>query len=50
MRRRRSARADAGFAPAPADVASVRRRLLAELAPFVPIPLLAAAMARGVGR
>jgi putative membrane protein len=49
MRWKRAARSDAGYAPAPADVASVRRWMLAELALFVPIPLLAAAMARGVG-
>jgi putative membrane protein len=46
---KRTARADASYAPALADVASVRRWMLAELALFVPIPLLAAAMARGVG-
>jgi len=38
-----------GFAAAEADVASTRRWLGAELALFVPIPLLAAAMARAVG-
>jgi len=38
-----------GFAVAAADVASTRRWLTVELALFVPIPLLAAAMARAVG-
>ena len=38
-----------GFAVAQADVASTRRWLGVELALFVPIPLLAAAMARAVG-
>ena len=38
-----------GFAVAEADLASTRRWLVAELALFVPIPLLAAAMARAVG-
>jgi putative membrane protein len=49
IRWKRSALADARYAPAPAEVASVRRWMLAELALFVPIPLLAAAMVRGVG-
>ena len=49
LRWKRRLRADAAFeAPGP-EVAVVRRWLLAELALFVPIPLLAAAMARGVG-
>ncbi|MBW8759357.1 MAG: DUF2214 family protein [Burkholderiales bacterium] len=38
-----------GFAVPDADLASTRRWLTAELALFVPIPLLAAAMARAVG-
>lgn len=38
-----------GFAVAEADLAGTRRWLAAELALFVPIPLLAAAMARAVG-
>ncbi|HEX7688883.1 MAG TPA: DUF2214 family protein, partial [Burkholderiaceae bacterium] len=46
LRWKRAARADAGFTPTAAEVAATRRWLLAELALFVPIPLLAAAMAR----
>jgi putative membrane protein len=41
--------ADPGFAPAAGEVADVRRWIAIELALFVPIPLLAAAMARGYG-
>jgi len=41
--------ADAGFVPAEAEVSRVRRLVQAELVLFVPIPLLAAAMARGYG-
>ena len=40
---------DAGFVVQEPDVASTRRWLTVELALFVPIPLLAAAMARGIG-
>ena len=40
---------DRAFAVAQDDLASTRRWLTVELALFVPIPLLAAAMARGVG-
>ena len=36
-------------APSVAEVASVRRYVVAEMLLFVPIPLLAAAMARGFG-
>ena len=46
---KKAARADAAFDPAAAEVAFVPRCLLAELLLFVPIPLLAAAMARGFG-
>lgn len=46
---KRQLQADAGFMPAEAEVSRVRRLLRAELALFVPIPLLAAAMARGYG-
>ncbi|MGN6525081.1 MAG: DUF2214 family protein [Burkholderiaceae bacterium] len=49
LRWKRALRADAGFSPPAAEVAGTRRWLLAELVLFVPIPLLAAAMARGVG-
>ena len=42
-------RADPGFAPAHAEVTAIRRWIATELALFVPIPLLAAAMARGYG-
>ena len=46
---KKSARRDAAFVVPAADLASTRRWLGVELALFVPIPLLAAAMARGVG-
>ena len=49
LRWRKATRRDAGFVVAEADVASTRRWLTVELALFVPIPLLAAAMARGIG-
>ncbi len=49
LRWKKAVARDAGFAVAPADLADTRRWLAAELALFVPIPLLAAAMARGVG-
>ena len=46
---KKSLRRDGGFVVAEPDLASPRRWLAVELALFVPIPLLAAAMARGVG-
>ena len=49
LRWRKALRADAGFEPPAAEVALVRRWLLVELLLFVPVPLLAAAMARGFG-
>ena len=49
VRWKKQQRADPGFAPAPVEVALVRRWIATELALFVPIPLLAAAMARGYG-
>jgi len=49
LRWRKATRRDAAFVVAEADVASTRRWLTVELALFVPIPLLAAAMARGIG-
>ena len=49
LRWKKAARRDAGFVVAEAEAASTRRWLAVELALFVPIPLLAAAMARGVG-
>ena len=45
----RASRADAGFRPAAAAVATVRRVLWSEVALFAFIPLCAAAMARGYG-
>lgn len=42
-------RAQPGYAPSAAEVAGVRRLLVVELLLFVPLPLLAAAMARGFG-
>ena len=49
LRWKKATRRDAAFVVAAPDVASTRRWLTVELALFVPIPLLAAAMARGVG-
>ena len=49
LRWKKAAARDAGFVVPEPDVASTRRWLTVELALFVPIPLLAAAMARGVG-
>ncbi len=49
LRWKKAARRDGGFLVAEAPLASTRRWLALELALFVPIPLLAAAMARGVG-
>ncbi len=49
LRWRKATRRDPGFVVAEPLLASTRRWLEAELALFVPIPLLAAAMARGVG-
>jgi putative membrane protein len=49
LRWRTAARRDPGFVVAEPLLASTRRWLVAELALIVPIPLLAAAMARGVG-
>jgi putative membrane protein len=49
LRWKKSVRRDAAFTVAESDLASMRRWLAVELALFVPIPLLAAAMARGVG-
>ena len=49
LRWKKATRRDAGYVVAEPDVASTRRWLTIELALFVPIPLLAAAMARGVG-
>jgi len=49
VRWKRALQADPGFAPAPGEVAAVRRWIATELVLFVPIPLLAAAMARGYG-
>lgn len=49
LRWNKAARRDAGFVVAEAEVAGARRWLAVELALFVPIPLLAAAMARGIG-
>ncbi|NVD99745.1 DUF2214 family protein [Massilia sp. BJB1822] len=42
-------RADAGFVPSSAEIAALRPLLLAELLLFAAIPVLAAAMARGIG-
>jgi len=49
LRWNRAARRDASFVAPERDVASTRAWIKAELALFVPIPLLAAAMARGFG-
>ena len=49
LRWKKAAARDAQFVVPERDVASTRAWLKAELALFVPIPLLAAAMARGVG-
>ena len=49
LRWKKAARRDAGFTVDEPLLASTRRWLTLELALFVPIPLLAAAMARGVG-
>jgi putative membrane protein len=44
-----SARQDAAFVPPRADIASLRRLLLAEIHVFAVIPVCAAIMARGIG-
>ena len=49
IRWKRALQADAAFTPSAAEVTGVRRLMAIELALFVPIPLLAAAMARGYG-
>jgi putative membrane protein len=49
IRWRRALAGDAAFAPAPADIANVRRFLWAEAAVFALIPAFAVAMARGYG-
>jgi len=49
LRWKKAAARDARFVAGDAQVASTRRWLAAELMLFVPMPLLAAAMARGVG-
>ena len=49
LRWKKAAARDADFVVAQGDLANTRRWLTIELALFVPIPLLAAAMARGVG-
>jgi len=49
LRWKRAVAREPGFAVAEPDIVSTRRWLAAELALFVPIPLLAAAMARAVG-
>jgi putative membrane protein len=49
LRWKKAVTRDAGFVVGQDDLASTRRWLQVELALFVPIPLLAAAMARGVG-
>ena len=49
LRWKKAVARDPGFAVAESDLASTRRWLAAELALFVPIPLLAAATARAVG-
>lgn len=49
FRWKKAVQRDAGFVVPEPDVAGTRRWLAVELALFVPIPLLAAAMARGVG-
>jgi putative membrane protein len=49
LRWKKAVRHDAAFVALPAELASTRRWLTIELCLFVPIPLLAAAMARGVG-
>ncbi len=46
---RRNLRADPGFVPPPADIAGVRRFLLAEAVAFAFIPVFAAWMARWYG-
>lgn len=46
---RRQAQADPAFAPSDAEVARVRKVMLAELLVFALIPIFAAAMARGYG-
>ena len=49
LRWKKAVAREPGFAVAEADLAGTRRWLTVELALFVPIPLLAAAMARAVG-
>lgn len=49
LRWKKAVARDPAFAVAEAELAGTRRWLGIELALFVPIPLLAAAMARGVG-
>jgi len=45
----KQAKADPAFSPPDAEVAKVRRVMMAELAVFALIPMFAAAMARGYG-
>lgn len=45
----KAAQADAGFMPALQEVGRLRRVLLLEIHLFALIPILAAAMARGIG-
>lgn len=49
LRWKKASARDAAFVVAEGELADTRRWLKIELALFVPIPLLAAAMARGVG-
>ncbi len=49
LRWRKAVSRDAAFIVAPHELAGTRRWLVVELCLFVPIPLLAAAMARGFG-
>lgn len=46
---RRRVKADEGYSPSAGEVRSVRRFFIAEAIAFAPIPILAAAMARGHG-
>jgi putative membrane protein len=45
----RAAASDASFAPAPAEVRSVRQRVAVQLGLFTVLPLLAVLLARGIG-
>lgn len=46
---RKAGRQDAAFVPQPADIAALRRWLLAEIHVFALVPVFAAVMARGIG-